>query len=278
VPVGDKHFADPFGWPLCGASGPLRGYNATSPPCRDCRALQQKANWTAPQVLAPSAHSGSRIKTFWCERAARARESLRRITYGASKDKPRTEKICRVDDNYQHGHIAEVVIGEIDFPLDNEINGDSTRPFDRADPRWPKKCAKCDYLFVDEDSWFHDIDRLYQRTDTGELIAHDKMPAGATYDAVWLRDFGYVGADGIAYTVVLPDGTHWHVDSRANNCPFPRDFKHYCWGRTGDPRACNVVAGKGPPGEAGAGSILSPGYHGFLGGSRGDCPGWLIGL
>ncbi len=265
--VGDVHAADPFGWPLCGSNGPLRGYNATSPACSDCRALEQREQ-PKPQVLAPavlSSRTFSRIKTFWCERSARARESLRRYTH-------RKVNPCAVNGF----HNASVDIAEIDFPLENNFNGDGTQPFDRADPRWPTKCEHCDYAFTTEDEWQHNIERLYQRTDTGELIAHDKMPAGASYDAVWLSDFGYVGADGIALTVVLPDGTHWHVDSRANNCAFPDDNVHKCWGRTGDPRACNVVAGKGPPGENGGGSILSPGYHGFLGGANGESPGWLV--
>ncbi len=34
--VGDAHQMNADGNALCGASGPLRGYNATSQPCRDC--------------------------------------------------------------------------------------------------------------------------------------------------------------------------------------------------------------------------------------------------
>lgn len=265
--VGDVHIADIFGWPLCGASGPLRGYNATSPRCQDCEAFEQRPQLTPavplpPQVLTPAAPK-SRIKTFWCERADRAKESLRRYAH------------CEGCNGHSF-HNAIVAIAEIDFPLDNGFNGDSTRPFDHNDPRWPTKCESCDYVFQPGDEWQHNIDRLYRRGDTGELCAHHELPAGATYDAVWLRDFGYVGADGIALTVVLPDNTHWHVDSRANNCAFPNDNVHKCWSRTGDPRACNIVVGRGPPGENGGGSIQSPGYHGLLGGSNGDSPGWLV--
>lgn len=43
MPVGDVHIAGPGGWALCGASGPLNGYNATSRACTDCEDLDWKA-------------------------------------------------------------------------------------------------------------------------------------------------------------------------------------------------------------------------------------------
>lgn len=52
--VGDSHTAGPDGWPLCGASGPLRGYTAMSQPCNDCRALESQSRWTvSPHVATP---------------------------------------------------------------------------------------------------------------------------------------------------------------------------------------------------------------------------------
>lgn len=51
--VGDSHTAGPDGWPLCGANGPLRGYNATSPSCSDCRALENTSRWTLAPVSSP---------------------------------------------------------------------------------------------------------------------------------------------------------------------------------------------------------------------------------
>jgi len=63
--------------------------------------------------------------------------------------------------------------------------------------------------------------------------------------------------------VVLPNGHQWDVDSRASNCTMPEDRTHRCWVRTGEPP--NVTAGKsGHTCAAGAGSILSGDYHGFL--------------
>lgn len=63
--------------------------------------------------------------------------------------------------------------------------------------------------------------------------------------------------------VVLPNGHHWDIDSRANNCTLPNDRTHRCWVRTGEPP--HITAGKvGHTCSAGAGSIMSGDYHGFL--------------
>lgn len=73
----------------------------------------------------------------------------------------------------------------------------------------------------------------------------------------------WTNCDGQHLFVVLPNGHHWDVDSRANNCTLPDDFTHRCWVREGEPPL--VTAGKdGHTCTAGAGSILSGDYHGFL--------------
>jgi hypothetical protein len=62
---------------------------------------------------------------------------------------------------------------------------------------------------------------------------------------------------------VLPNGNHWNIDGRANNCTSPNDRLHRCWVRTGE--VPNITVGKGGNTcAAGAGSILSGNYHGFL--------------
>ncbi len=55
--VGDLHTIGPEGYALCGASGPLRGYNATSQPCRDCQSLSSPgfSGWT---TAAPATSRG----------------------------------------------------------------------------------------------------------------------------------------------------------------------------------------------------------------------------
>ena len=77
------------------------------------------------------------------------------------------------------------------------------------------------------------------------------------------RCFNWDNCDGRHLHVVLPNNLPWDIDSRANNCTLPEDRHHRCWVRTGEPP--RVSAGKaGYTCAAGAGSILSGGYHGFL--------------
>lgn len=74
---------------------------------------------------------------------------------------------------------------------------------------------------------------------------------------------GWTNCDGKHLMAVTPDGHHWDIDGRASNCTMPDDTTHRCWVRSGEPP--NVTAGKaGHTCQAGAGSIATPGYHGFL--------------
>lgn len=54
--VGDAHTPGPEGHALCGASGPLRGYNATSQSCRDCASMSapSASTWTVAVTTPPS--------------------------------------------------------------------------------------------------------------------------------------------------------------------------------------------------------------------------------
>jgi hypothetical protein len=63
--------------------------------------------------------------------------------------------------------------------------------------------------------------------------------------------------------VVLPNGHWWDIDGRASNCTLPTDKAHRCWVRHGVPPHITVDK-NGLTCSAGAGSILSDGYHGFL--------------
>jgi hypothetical protein len=62
---------------------------------------------------------------------------------------------------------------------------------------------------------------------------------------------------------VCPDGFHWDIDSRASNCTMKHDRTHRCWIRHGEPP--NVTVDKnGHSCNAGAGSIQTPKWHGYL--------------
>lgn len=69
--------------------------------------------------------------------------------------------------------------------------------------------------------------------------------------------------DGKHLQVVLPNGNTWDIDGRANNCTMPDEKTHRCWVRHGEPPNVHVDK-NGYTCAAGAGSILSGDYHGFL--------------
>lgn len=132
------------------------------------------------------------------------------------------------------------------------------------DPRWPKVCRECAYKFEPEDlETSQDI--LYRFPD-GSLKTIREFPVGTMWDAFWLNDIPqYTGPDGKSLCVRLPgtDRHDWCIDSRASNCTMPNDNIHKCWVRHGI--IPNVTVDKnGHTCGAGAGSIMIPGYHGFL--------------
>lgn len=151
---------------------------------------------------------------------------------------------------------------------------------------WPKQCS-CGYIFTDTDHQQLFTERLYKKSDTGELISLADAPPGAMWDAYWYsEDSEFRGPDGRCLVVKTPSGHEWIIDSRANNCDMPclhcgvpyHRHKHYepgdnhhyedlrkhkCWIRHGEPPVLTVDK-KGVTCGAGAGSIAVPGYHGFL--------------
>jgi hypothetical protein len=110
----------------------------------------------------------------------------------------------------------------------------------------------------------------YRRPDTGAIFdALGSCPPGAMWDATWMHDcrgayfLGGPNTDGRFLVVRLPNGNDWCIDSRASNCTKPDDEGHRCWIRHGDPP--NLTVDKnGITCDAGAGSIQSGNYHGFL--------------
>lgn len=142
------------------------------------------------------------------------------------------------------------------------------------------------------------IDNEMRRPDTGELFrSMADLPIGAVWEARpygkldrlhnWLSNVDDQGRpfpeppdgegkrcrlierlnkqDGRVLICRLPDRTDWVIDSRANNCTLPLDDKHWCWVRTGRPEDGTLHISKGGRTcSAGAGSIATPGYHGFL--------------
>jgi len=136
------------------------------------------------------------------------------------------------------------------------------------DPRWPKACDRCGRAFHVKRSQrqlFHQREMRVVRAMPGAARAHQgegAAIAGAMWDASWYGQ-NYQGPDGLHLMVMLPNGNEWLIDGRANNCTMRDDHEHRCWVRHGEPP--NVTVDKrGKTCAAGAGSIQSGSYHGFL--------------
>lgn len=134
------------------------------------------------------------------------------------------------------------------------------------DARWPRMCA-CGYAFTEEDNYQLDADRVYRRADTPEEYTLRDAPPGAIWDAFWMAGYpGWSGADGRSLMCKLPNGHEWHIDGLANNCTDKEGSHrgdHKCWVRHGEVPELTIDK-NGITCSAGAGSILSGSYHGFL--------------
>lgn len=151
----------------------------------------------------------------------------------------------------------------------------------KDDPRWPTHCA-CGFQFLPEDTWQVFPMPLYSGAPDGKLYTLRDAPAGAMWDAQWMRGSDYMtGPDGISLHVKLPNGHDWCVDQECSNCTrtqwLPKEIDgrmcekvwhgrtHYCWVRHGDPRTGVIHVDKnGDTCAAGAGSIIAGNWHGFL--------------
>lgn len=139
-----------------------------------------------------------------------------------------------------------------------------------TDPRWPVAC-KCGHKFVDAEKQLF-IEKVYERTDTGERMILRDAPPGAMYNAWWNPEC-WKGKDGLALVVRCPDGHDWNIDAVCSNCTLPNDKSHRCWLRHG--KVPNITVDKVGPADngdttcaAGAGSIQTPKWHGFLRGGE----------
>lgn len=137
---------------------------------------------------------------------------------------------------------------------------------DHSDTRWPKSCSKCGHAFQGPSAVYQYFPvRLYRSVEEPKLEwERDSLPPGALYRQSWLEDStSFVGADGQSWAAVLPNGNHWMIDGRASNCDKQFDKFHKCWCRHGEAPKFTVDK-NGLTCNAGAGSIVSGDYHGFL--------------
>lgn len=177
-----------------------------------------------------------RIKCFIIEDMHVTRYFLRR--YSSSDDGK-----CSGGSSY-HNAMSPAIE---DRPDTDQVHSGTNPPEmpPHEDPRWPIKCEKCNYLFVERDHWQVFAEGLYRHSETGEVFELDKAPPGAMWDATW---WPTKGPDGKVLTVKLPDGVDWMVDGPSGG---KSDGKP--WTRSGTPPEITANL-----------SILTPGYHGFL--------------
>ncbi len=156
-------------------------------------------------------------------------------------------------------HNNDVFVG-VEEHQAHPVSGSEEDRFPHSDPRWPQKCDKCDYAFVDGDEWQVNYDQLYRGPDGKEytLLGPDRLtsyrenfaPVGAIWRAPWLEPSD--NQDKCSYIVRTPGGD-WHIDGVAGH-PQTR------WERTGvAPKFTvrpSILIGKQDDG--------SWTYHGFL--------------
>lgn len=225
------------------------------------------------------------IRCFLVEENGQVLVSLRRFTFS-------TGSLC--EKAPYGGHEASVQIGEHPRVLD----ADGYLPMletDHNDPRWPKTCMYCDYVFQIEDEWQTNQRQTYAPApgnDGPEGVewkwTQHELPAGAMFFPSWFQSTdetpnplpGYLSpTEGSVLLVVCPawaddTGTaEWIVDSYASNCDRKGEV-HHCWCRHGQAPWITVDK-NGDTCSAGAGSIWvnmssGRGWHGFL------RDGWLV--
>lgn len=197
------------------------------------------------------------IKVFFCEPVGKAVVRLRVYEDGACS---------REGGSHTYHDASSDRVEEFDHPTDESLTIRSGVGEYAGHAAWPTACA-CGHAFTDAADRQLRPCQLVQRTDTGELFeGYRHLPPGAVWNAFWMAEGrSWIGADGRCLTCKLPDGHDWIIDGQATNCTMPNDDVHKCWVRHGRPEDGNLHVDKnGNTCAAGAGSIATPKWHGFL--------------
>lgn len=208
------------------------------------------------------------IKVFFLEPTDRERMCLRRYRSSAEHKCAKTGSYCN----------AMFAFGECDIRYsqtgDRTIEHRAELEPPHTDPRWPTRCEACGEPFGDKDQYQLFARQIYVRESDGFRCTLADAPPGACWDAWWMADRhkddppgvgAMKGDDGRCLTVRCPDGHDWMIDSRASNCTKKDDNTHHCWVRHDRPEDGTLTVDKnGNTCAAGAGSIQTPKWHGFL--------------
>lgn len=198
------------------------------------------------------------IKCFWLEPTDREKRYLRRYV---SRAKDIESEKCPINGYHDAMNFLDES-PEVAGPDGCWKDSGQTSSDFKGHPLWPTKCA-CGYEFQPDDQWQLFTQHIYRRADTGEEMTLRDAPDGAMWDATWLHSVpDRCGPDGRAIVCRVPNKHNWQIDGFASNCTRPNE-PHKCWVRHGEPP--NLTVDKnGNTCSAGAGSILTPSWHGFL--------------
>ena len=193
------------------------------------------------------------IKCFWLEPTDREKRYLRRYAGGS-----KCSGLTGYHDAMNFLDEAPEVMGPDGCWKDS---GQTATDF-KGHHLWPARCA-CGYEFRPEDERQLFSQHIYRRADTGEEMTLRDAPDGAMWEATWYASVpAWCGDDGRAIICRVPDKHDWHIDGPCSNCTRPNE-SHRCWVRHGVPP--NLTVDKnGNTCAAGAGSILTKQWHGFL--------------
>lgn len=193
------------------------------------------------------------IKCFWLEPIDREKRYLRRYSSGST---------CPGPMSYHDAMIFLDEALEILGPDGCWKDSGQTSADFKEHPLWPTHCV-CGYEFQPKDERQLFSQHLYRRTDTGEEMTLRDASDGAMWEATWYSGVpSWCGDDGRAIICRVPCKHDWHIDGVCSNCTRPNEA-HHCWVRHGEPP--NLTVDKnGNTCAAGAGSILTPTWHGYL--------------
>lgn len=163
-------------------------------------------------------------------------------------------------------HNAEIRLKDV-----NEIVTEWIDPDQYANEIWPTKCDHCDALVPEN------LKAVGGNRQIGRNHLYNTESGNLEPGCMWFESHHHKEQDGRKFLcrwdncndprghlyVMLPDGRTWDTDSRASNCTRKDDRTHRCWVKHGE--APNLHIDKnGDTCQAGAGSIWTKGYHGFL--------------
>lgn len=167
-----------------------------------------------------------------------------------------------------HRHYGRVELRREIGPYNKNI-GDGIAWLRPGDPLYPQVCSSCGIPVPSPDSGVT-VDTAFSTKRLFNTSSGYPEPGDIYFRQLNCEKYGcgygWKHCNGEHLHTVLPTGEPWDVDSRANNCTLKDDGEHRCWVRHGDPRKGELVHvdKNGLTCAAGAGSIQTDGWHGFL--------------